>query len=235
MAACSTRSELERVLGDPLRNQKAIRATLNDRSVEAWALPALADALRSADEARFGVLEVVARPCLSKKRVALVCGSVATEPWIRFFAKGGAATPKVSAAKRSAGTARRREVRAPTRAIPLRDAGALVRAGMNRGRQNRGRIRRAARASRSARKAWTRTSRVSCSAASACACTSGYGYRIRGVACARTAAANPSRRAYVPSPGDRRGWAADVDRRRRTIGPGEPVAFADQAVSRRSV
>jgi hypothetical protein len=135
MAACSTRVELERLMSDPLRNQKAIRATLNDRTAEAWALLALAEALSLAEPARFKVLKVVARPCLSKKRVASVCGSVSKEPWIQFFAKAGAAPKKAPVAAGSVRAARRSTAPAVKKAasgvaIPLRDAGTVVRSAM---------------------------------------------------------------------------------------------------------
>ena len=124
------------MLGDPLRNQKAIRATLNDRTAETWAVPTLAEALRSAEDARFAVLKVVTRPCLSKKRVAAVCGSASGEPWARFFRKGATSSPSPPAAERSARATKRAKPTvvkkaASGNAIPLRNAGALVRDGIS--------------------------------------------------------------------------------------------------------
>lgn len=137
MAACSTRAEFDRALQRPVDNQKAIRSTLGDRRHERWALLALEDALKMSDPATFSVLKVIARPCVSKKRVAEVRGSAGAEPWSRFFSKSPADPPAASAGPAARTQPVRRRPKAAvkkvaTQGIPLRDAGALVRSGMAR-------------------------------------------------------------------------------------------------------
>lgn len=85
MSACGTQAEFERMLKAPAKNEAAIRATLCDRSVETWTLATLGQALRTADEDRFVILVAIARPHVSKKRVARVLGTAAGYPWTHFF------------------------------------------------------------------------------------------------------------------------------------------------------
>lgn len=127
MAGCKSRAEFERVLRAPKGNEKLIRATLGDRELEEWALPALGDVLGGASADEFGTLKVIARPCVSKKRVTAVCGPAKDHPWRGFFGRGPAfdATGKPAEAGRSRRSTSAAK-KATGQAIPLRDAGRLL-------------------------------------------------------------------------------------------------------------
>lgn len=83
--------------------------------------------LREASAAEFSVLKEITRPCVSKKRVTTVCGSVSGGPWDRFFGSGPSLDSTDVPAK-AAGS--RPTTNAAKKAIPLRDAGHLLRDGM---------------------------------------------------------------------------------------------------------
>lgn len=131
MAGCTSRAEFERILRAPKGNEKVIRATLGNREVEEWALPALGGVLGEASAEEFGTLKVITRPSVSKKRVVAVCGPVAGHPWQGFFGRGPALVASDKPAK-SGGSRRPKSAakKATGKAIPLRDAGRLLDEGV---------------------------------------------------------------------------------------------------------
>src|SRR3546814_12921678 len=74
VAGCESLEDFVRALGNPARNRKLIRATLENLAVEDWALPAVDDALRAAEAPRFTALRDAALPSMAKKRVRRGCG-----------------------------------------------------------------------------------------------------------------------------------------------------------------
>jgi len=141
VAGCETPAELVRALTSPTRNRKIIRATLENLAVEHWALPAVDEALRDADDARFVLLRDAARPSLSMKRVRRVCGSSVGPHWHRFFSEEAAPKPlpaattvptKAKPKPRRPYAGRTEPKPAGTAGVPLRDAGAMLEAAMAR-------------------------------------------------------------------------------------------------------
>jgi len=131
VAGCETPVEFARALREPAKNRKLIRRTLSDSSRDRWTLPALADALRAADEATFAQLRDAAGPTLSQKRVRRTCGRAAH--WDRFFGEQkeplGRSEPEPKRPARQRNTtspASPRPATAAGKAVPLRDAGSLM-------------------------------------------------------------------------------------------------------------